>query len=553
MDEAVVDGVVHEGDEPVEVAFDVEQTAGLFVKTELPPGDDFEELFERSEPAGQRNERVGERSHQRLALVHRTDHVQLAHAAVCDLAGRERLRDHADHPSAGGERGVGQRAHQSHAAAAVDDSQAALREQPADKLRRLSELGPVPFVRAAEDTDANVEIQHVALHSMFLIAALASGVAWLVLLTARGGFWREPIDAHADGECAGLASVRVEAIVPARDEAEVVGASLTSLAAQRFAGTLQTTLVDDHSSDGTAEAARAALARQPGSERCTVVAAGPLERGWTGKLGALESGVRCVLAKRGAPDYWLFTDADIEHDPDNVRELVAKARRDGLDLVSLMVRLRCRSGWEQLLVPAFIFFFQMLYPFAWSNDSRRRTAAGGCVLLSNAALERIGGLRPIRGRLIDDCALAGKVKKSCGRIWLGLTRRTRSIRRYETLDTLWKMVKRTAYSQLGFSRAVLAATVAGMMLLYLVPVAAAADGAVSGNLALAAAGVAAWALMALAYLPTISTYELPPLAAFGLPLAALLYTAMTVDSALAHARKRGGSWKGRTHVMSSER
>ncbi len=392
-------------------------------------------------------------------------------------------------------------------------------------------------------------------YSLLSIAALASFAAWVVLLTARGGFWREPLDAHLDCERVELATVRVEAIVPARDEADVIAASAASLAAQRFPGTLRVTLVDDHSSDGTAEVARAALARQSGSERCTIAEAAPLEAGWTGKLGALESGVRTVLAARPAPDYWLFTDADIEHDPDNVKNLVAKARCGDLDLASLMVRLRCRSSWEQLLVPAFIFFFQKLYPFAWSNDRRRATAAaaGGCVLVSHAALERIGGLASIRDRLIDDCALAAKVKKSGGRIWLGLTRQTRSIRPYETLDTLWKMVKRTAYTQLGHSRAMLALAVIGMTLLYLVPVAAVLAGALERGPELAGAGLATWALMAFAYWPTVRAYELPPFAVLGLPVAALLYTVMTVDSALAHARKRGGGWKGRTYVMPSRR
>ncbi len=393
------------------------------------------------------------------------------------------------------------------------------------------------------------------LYSLFLVAALASFAAWIVLLTARGGFWREPLDAHRYCERIELGSTRVEAVVPARDEAEVIGTSLSSLAAQRFAGTLHVTLVDDHSVDGTSAIAGDALARGSGPERCTIVGAAPLEPGWTGKLGALESGVRAISAVRPAPDYWLFSDADIEHDPDNVQELVAKARGDDLDLVSLMVRLRCRSRWERLLVPAFIFFFQKLYPFAWSNDPRRATAAaaGGCVLISNTALERIGGLASISDRLIDDCALALKVKKSGGRIWLGLTRRTRSIRPYENLDTLWTMIKRTAYTQLGLSRSILALAVAGMLLLYLVPVAAALAGALDGRLALFAAGLAGWTLMALAYSPTIRAYELPRHAAFGLPLAALLYTAMTVDSALAHARKRGGGWKGRTYVTPSRR
>lgn len=237
--------------------------------------------------------------------------------------------------------------------------------------------------------------------------------------------------------------------MPARDEADTIGASISTLIAQRYPGDMHVTLVDDASTDGTGVVAQAAAFGSPAQDRLAVVRARPLAAPWTGKLNALDTGVGHVMAARGAPAYWLFTDADIAHDERNVAALVAKAQRDGLDLVSLMVRLRCESAWEELLIPAFVFFFAKLYPFAWSNEPSRATAAaaGGCILLSHAMLDRIGGLRSIAGALIDDCALAAVVKKSGGRTWLGLTDCTTSIRPYTGLESLWTMVKRTAFTQ----------------------------------------------------------------------------------------------------------
>ncbi len=397
-----------------------------------------------------------------------------------------------------------------------------------------------------------------------LVITLASVAAWATLLVARGGFWTARRDehlpvardrerrsgtAHVAAPEPHLTDVVVEAVVPARDEAATIGRAISSLVAQRFAGTLHVTLVDDGSADGTADLARGAIATYPQATRFASIAGRPLEAGWSGKLNALESGVARVRATRGAPDYWLFTDADIDHVATGVAELVAKARRDDLDLVSLMVRLRCESAWEALLVPAFVFFFAKLYPFAWSNDPRRRTAAaaGGCILLSNAALERIGGLTSIADRLIDDCALASEVKKSGGRLYLGLTDRTRSIRPYDGLAPLWAMVRRTAFTQLGRSYPAVAGAALGMAFLYLVPPLAVAVGGLRRDRALAGAGLAGWALMALAYAPTTRAYERSPFAPFSLPLAALLYAAMTIDSARAHAARRGGAWKGRTY------
>lgn len=385
---------------------------------------------------------------------------------------------------------------------------------------------------------------------LIIAAVLAALAAWIVLVCGRGYFWRAPLDAHLlVQEPADEPRATVYAVVPARNEAEVVAAAIASLVGQDYAGTLHVLLVDDHSQDGTAHVARAAVAGHEHAQRLTVVAATPLEAGWTGKLNAMHSGVRAALAHLPAPDYWLFTDADIRHDPLNVRSLVAKAQHGDLALVSLMVRLRCTSAWERLLIPAFVFFFQKLYPFAWVNDRARATAAaaGGCMLLANETLTGIGGLGAIRGRLIDDCALGAAVKATGASIWLGLTDKTTSLRRYETLHEVWSMVKRTAYTQLGHSPFRLLLTVAGMLLLYVVPVMGLVAGIAMHERVLVAVSLATLGLIAMAYTGTVRAYRLPTRWTLTLPLAAAMYTAMTLDSALAHAQSRGGGWKGRTY------
>jgi len=383
-------------------------------------------------------------------------------------------------------------------------------------------------------------------HSLLAAAALAALGIWLGLIVARGRFWRARIDEHlAPPDEATCAEIRVEALIPARNEAATIAAAMRSLVAQRFAGTLHLTVIDDHSEDGTAEAAR--------GERVNVVAARELAPGWTGKLNALESGIAAVRAARGAPDYWLLTDADIVHDGSNVAALVSTAERDRLEIVSSMVHLNCESPWERLLIPVFVFFFQKLYPFAWVNDPKRRTAAaaGGCILLANAALERIGGFSTIAGRLIDDCSLAAAVKRSGGGIRLGLTDRARSIRVYSQLADVWAMVKRSAFEQLGHSYPKLVLTVVGMLVLYALGPLAALAGAVTRDPWLGLAGASAWLAAACAYVPTLRAYRQRLDRALGLPFAATLYTAMTIDSALAHARRRGGGWKGRVQALSA--
>jgi len=386
-------------------------------------------------------------------------------------------------------------------------------------------------------------------HSLIVAVALLALGAWFGLAFLRGGFWRARVDPHLGASRDSLAGLRIEAVIPARNEADVIARSLPSVVAQRFTGTLHVTLVDDHSDDGTAERAQAALAGTPHADRASIVAARPLPPGWTGKLNALQSGVAVVLALRPAPDYWLFTDADIEHEAENLAGLAAAAQRDRLALASLMVRLHCTTFWERLLVPAFVFFFAKLYPFAWSNDPQKATAAaaGGCVLIANSALERIGGLAAIADRLIDDCALAAAVKKSGGAIRLELTDRARSIRPYASLGDVWQMVKRSAFTQLNYSYPMLALTLAGMALLYGFPPLLTIYGLLANDLPVELIASFSWLLSAVLYLPTLRAYGQPATAAFALPVAALLYTAMTIDSAFAHVRRRGGIWKGRTN------
>jgi hopene-associated glycosyltransferase HpnB len=378
-------------------------------------------------------------------------------------------------------------------------------------------------------------------------AAWLGAAAWVGLVVARGRFW----DARADGlrePAPGDPAPDVHAVVPARNEADVVARTLASLLAQEYAGRFAITLVDDRSDDGTGAIARAVIAARDAADRARVVVGRARRDGWTGKVWALAQGVAAARTNGARPAYWWFTDADVEHDPDTLARLVATAAHDDRALVSQMVELHCASAWERLLIPAFVFFFRMLYPFAWVNDDRRTTAgaAGGCVLVSDDALAQIGGIERIKGELIDDCALAAAVKGAGGGLWLGLTTRSRSVRAYHGPRTIWAMVARTAYTQLHHSPPLLAGTVAGMLLLYYVPVAATFAGVRRGRADIALPGLIAWTLMAGTYAPTLRLYRVPASAAAALPLAAALYTCMTLDSARRHAQRGGGAWKGRT-------
>jgi hopene-associated glycosyltransferase HpnB len=336
--------------------------------------------------------------------------------------------------------------------------------------------------------------------------------------------------------------------VPARNEALTVGACLESLAQQDYEGALSIILVDDASSDGTGERARAVLARQPPHRRGRVVSAPPRAEGWTGKLSALNAGL--AAARSFAPDaaYVWLTDADIVHGARTLTALVAKAG-EGRDLVSLMVKLHCQSAWERLLIPAFVFFFQMLYPFPAVNErpSRMGGAAGGCMLVKRAALEAIGGLETIKAALIDDCALAETLRRRSFFLWLGLAEESHSLRPYEGLGELWHMVARTAYTQLRYSPALLLGTLVGLVLAFLLPPLLLVALVLHGDGLAAILGTASWTLMAVAYYPTVALYGGGPLLSLTLPVAAGLYAAMTADSARRHWLGVGGVWKERAH------
>jgi hopene-associated glycosyltransferase HpnB len=381
-----------------------------------------------------------------------------------------------------------------------------------------------------------------------LLATLALAI-WLYLLLGRGGFWLS--SERDDGELAPIGSKRIPAkvaiVIPARDEAEGIGACIGSLLQQDYAGDWSIVLVDDGSSDGTAAIARKVAAALGAERRLNVVPGAPLPAGWTGKLWAVKQGIDAALRLAPGTEYLLLSDADIVYAPDTLAALVARARAGGLVLASLMVKLRCESLAERALIPAFIFFFEMLYPFAWINRPHTGTAgaAGGCMLVRADTLGQAGGIEEIRSALIDDCALAG-VLKMRGPIWLGLTERAHSIRAYPGFQDIRRMVARSAYAQLRYSPIILAGVLAGMGLTYLAPPLFALFG--SGWTRIF--GLAAWLLMAVAFLPTLRFYRVSPLWGIALPAIAFCYTLFTFDSALQYARGKGGLWKGRVQAGS---
>ena len=368
---------------------------------------------------------------------------------------------------------------------------------------------------------------------------------WVYLLLSRGGFWlareRDDRDEAPDPPSNPVNWPGVVAVVPARDEADVIARSIGSLLAQDYPGPFRIVLVDDNSGDGTGDIART-LADASG--RLEVLTGAPLPAGWTGKLWAQSQGV--ARATAFAPDYLLLTDADIAHAPETLRKLVARAEARGLALTSLMALLTVETWPERLLIPAFVFFFDMLYPFGWVNDPRRKTAAaaGGVMLAKRTALEAAGGLEAIRWKIIDDCSLGALMKRQ-GPIWLGLTHRARSLRPYAGFGEIGRMVSRSAYAQLNFSPWLLAGTVAGMAIVYL----AAPGLAVFGGGLARWTGVAAWAAMTLAFQPMLRFYGRSPLWGLALPLIGAIYTAFTVQSAIDSWRGRGGQWKGRAQAL----
>jgi hopene-associated glycosyltransferase HpnB len=391
---------------------------------------------------------------------------------------------------------------------------------------------------------------------VLVAAALCSlaALAWAYLLAGHGGYWRT--DQRLPAGSPGRRSwPGVVAIVPARNEAGVLPVTLAALLSQDYQGDFEVVLVDDDSCDRTAEVA-AGLAGGLGGRargRLRVIRGSPTPPGWAGKVWAMEQGRRAA----GGAAYLLFTDADIGYAPGVLAALVRAAEDDDRGLVSQMALLRAETFWERLIVPAFVYFFAQLYPFRRVNRPGARTAAaaGGCMLVRRVALEAAGGLEQIRGARIDDVALGRLLKRppARARCWLGLTTGVTSRRPYPRLSGLWDMVARSAYTQLRYSPAALAGTLAGLLWLYALPPAAALAGlgllAAGGGVTavwLAGAGLAAWAIMTASYLPMLRLYRLSPWRAPLLPLVAILYAGMTADSARRYHLGRGGQWKGRT-------
>ncbi len=387
-----------------------------------------------------------------------------------------------------------------------------------------------------------------------LITVISNFIIWIYLLIFRGKFWL------ADQGLLPTSETEIEnteywpsvsVIIPARNEAKLLRVTLNSLLNQDYPGNLKIILVDDHSRDDTHLVARFTAQQSKNFTKLEVISAADLPRGWTGKLWAINQGINYAKQQTLPPDYFLLTDADIEHSSTNIRQLVAKAEQENLALVSLMVKLQCETLAEELMIPAFVFFFQKLYPFRWVNNPQKSTAAaaGGCILIRQQVLDEVGGIEVIKNALIDDCALAKAVKQKSTnkKIWLGLTSETKSLRSYPDLVSIWNMVARTAFTQLNYSPFLLVVTVIGMKLVYLIPSLGIILGVIFGWWEVLAIALLARLLMFLAYLPIVRFYQLSPIYAMGLPTVALIYILITIDSAWRHWRGRGGYWKGRIY------
>ena len=378
--------------------------------------------------------------------------------------------------------------------------------------------------------------------------ALLSFAAWIYLALIHGRFWRadQRLEDVDPSRLEASALPVVTAVVPARNEADIIERSIGSLLDQQYSGDFRVILVDDHSEDGTGEVARRMAQTHPHGDRLTIIHSEAMPPGWVGKMWAVHTGVAAATQISPDTEYLLLTDADVEHHAGNLARLVSKADKSALDLVSLMVLLHCKSFWDRLLIPAFVYFFQKLYPFPRINDPESRVAgaAGGCMLVRCDALQRAGGIESVRSEIIDDCALGTAIKRG-GPIWVGVTDSEYSFRPYRGLRDIWSMVARSAYTQLHHSAPLLAGTVVGLILIYLLPPLLVITWPVHGNATAGLLGAATWALMAWTYLPTLRLYRLNPLRALALPVAGILYLCMTLDSARLHGLGRGAHWKGR--------
>ncbi|MGB8770906.1 MAG: glycosyltransferase [Candidatus Korobacteraceae bacterium] len=379
------------------------------------------------------------------------------------------------------------------------------------------------------------------MHLSAVIAGFVCVILWLYLLLAHGRFWRVQRLGATEARSAAVRGP-IAVVIPARNEADVIGEAIRSLLQQSCADAIHIFLVDDDSADGTAEAAREAAANSSPPNALTIIRGQPLPDGWTGKLWAMQQGIEQAL--RLHPQFLLLTDADIQHSPENVATLVSVAECGGYHLTSFMVKLHCDSLPEKLLIPAFMLFFFMLYPPEWIRNPWRKIAgaAGGCILIRPEALARAGGVTAIRGEIIDDCALARRVKLSGGKVWLGVTTDASSMRAYQSFGEIERMIARTAFNQLQHSTWLLLGAVAGLVLIYLLPVGLLG----SGSLALVLLGAVAYLLMWITYSPMVRFYGLNAAWALTLPFSAAFYLAATVHSAVKYWSGRGGEWKGRT-------
>ena len=368
--------------------------------------------------------------------------------------------------------------------------------------------------------------------------ATLTAVTWSYLAFARGSFWRTKSAKPDASEKVGF-SGGVVAVVPARNEAELIGPVITCLLNQSVA--MPVVLVDDESTDGTADVARRASEKAGKADALIVIQSKPLPAGWTGKLWAMHQGIERARALN--PAWLMLADADVLHGPETVANLGLIASHGHYDLLSFMVKLHCESLPEKLLIPAFVYFFFMLYPPAWIRDTRRSTAgaAGGCMLVRTETLERAGGLEAIRSEVIDDCSLARLLKLDGGRLWIGLTDQSQSLRRYETFSDIERMVSRTAFNQLKHSSVLLLGTIAGMVITYLAPPLL----LLTRSRLTIIMGAAAWVAMTITYSSMVRYYRLNPAWALTLPLAALFYLGATVHSAVKYWNGSGGNWKGR--------
>lgn len=378
------------------------------------------------------------------------------------------------------------------------------------------------------------------MHNALIVGGAISVAVWAYLLFARGGFWRVT-QLPTSQDSVNQSSRTIVAVIPARNESDVIGRAVTSLLHQQTTASLTIVVVDDGSSDGTSEAAIKAASDSRRTKDVLVLEGKPLRDGWSGKVWAQKQGVDKAL--EFDPDFLLLTDADIEHAPENISALLAIAGDKDYDLTSFMVKLHCESWFERWLIPAFVFFFFMLYPPAWIWNTKNKTAgaAGGCMLIRTDSLAKAGGLEAIRAEIIDDCALARAIKRTGGRVWLSATTTARSIRPYASVTEIGQMISRSAFNQLNHSALLLLGTVVGLAAIFLLPVAA----LFTSGTASIALGTTAFTAMMLAYAPTVRFYQLNPAWGLTLPAAALFYIGATIHSALKYWSGTGGVWKGR--------